>query len=154
MRRRRSDELPRFEKELAWPSFRVRRHYVYYFAGFVFLCWLMYPAHKAESQTGDFVKINWSSYAYSLYATDSATLCSAVLVLDALARYGSKADRVLFYPEHWDTVISSSKDRDSQLLVMARDVYKAKLYPVKPLQVAGRTQGRPGFLRHTSRTHE
>jgi hypothetical protein len=65
-------------------------------------------------------------------------LCHAVLVFDALAKFGSKADRVLFYPESWDLEITDSKDRDSQLLVMARDQYKVKLHPIKPLNVGGR----------------
>lgn len=148
MRRRYSDELPRFEKEPNLPAFRMRRHHVFYLAGFAFLCWLMYPTHIPEPKTGDALKINWSNYAYSVYAIDSVSLCSAVLVLDALSRYGSKADRVLFYPEHWDTTIDSPKDRDSQLLTLARDTYKARLFPVKPLQVAGRTEGMSGLLRH------
>jgi hypothetical protein len=58
-------------------------------------------------------------------------------VFDALDRFGSKADRVLFYPEYWDTRIESSKDRDSQLLVMARDKYKVRLNPIKLLSVEG-----------------
>ena len=77
-----------------------------------------------------------------MYATDSATLCHAVIIFDALAKFGSKADRVLFYPEYWDTRIESSRDRDSQLLVMARDKYKVKLEPIKLLSVEGlRTKG-------------
>lgn len=41
----------------------------------------------------------------------------------------------------WDLVISDSKDRDSQLLVMARDKYKAKLHPITLLSVEGRATG-------------
>lgn len=141
MRRRRSDELPRFETEPERRAWRARRRYPYYIGGFVFVCWLLYPRHGQVPKTGGGLEINWLNYAYSVYATDSASLCHAVLVLDALSRYGSKADRVLFYPEHWDTTVESSKDRDSQLLVLAREVYKAKLHPVHPLQVAGRTKG-------------
>jgi hypothetical protein len=92
--------------------------------------------------------VNWSQFAYSLYATDSTTLCHALLVFDALARLGSKADRVLFFPEQWDTVVSSSKDRDSQLLVLARDTYNVKLHPIQLLSAQSRTKGtsdrRPG----------
>ncbi|EON64251.1 hypothetical protein W97_03482 [Coniosporium apollinis CBS 100218] len=73
--------------------------------------------------------VDWSRYAYSQYATDSAYLCNSVMVFEALHRLGSRAGRILFYPKEWDTVVSSSKDRDSQLLVMARDKYKVKLIP-------------------------
>ena len=61
-----------------------------------------------------------------------------MLLFDALAKYGSEADRVLFYPDYWDLEIADSKDRDSQLLVMARDEYKVKLHPIKLLKVEGR----------------
>ncbi len=78
--------------------------------------------------------VDWSHYAYSQYATDSAYLCNAVMVFEALSRLGSKADRILFYPEEWDLDISSSTDRDSQLLVKAREYYNVKLIPVDILK--------------------
>lgn len=74
--------------------------------------------------------VDWTRYAYSQYATSSAYLCNAVMVFEALYRLGSRADRVLFYPENWDTDISDSKDRDSQLLVMARDMFGVLLVPI------------------------
>ena len=75
--------------------------------------------------------VDWSHYAYSQYATDSAYLCNAVMVFEALYRLGSKADRILFYPLQWDLEISSASDRDSQLLVKARDWYGVKLIPTE-----------------------
>ncbi|RMZ70268.1 glucose N-acetyltransferase 1 [Pyrenophora seminiperda CCB06] len=134
-------ELPRYAEESEWTRFRLRRRHGYYAVAFIFVCWMLYPSRLAKAEGDDALRVNWSSYAYSVYATDTASLCHAVMILDALARFGSKADRVLFYPDHWDTKVASSKDRDSQLLILARDSYKAKLYPVKPLQVAGRTEG-------------
>ncbi|KAH7393957.1 nucleotide-diphospho-sugar transferase [Phaeosphaeria sp. MPI-PUGE-AT-0046c] len=139
MRRKRSDELPQFMNDHNTPAFRWNRRYLYAVALFVLACWLLYPSRNAVPVSGE-QSINWSNYAYSLYATDSATLCHAVLIADALARLGSKADRVLFYPEHWDTKVSDSQDRDSQLLVIARDKYKVKLHPIKLLSVGGRTK--------------
>lgn len=152
MRRKRSDELPRFTEGSELRAFRWRRRYACYLAIFVFVCWLLYPSSKASAQRGDALNINWTNYAYSLYATDDATLCHAVLLLDALARYGSKADRVLFYPEYWDTKVESSKDRESQLLLLARDKYKVKLQPTKPLIVEGRTKGKWTGIRDKSVT--
>lgn len=142
MRRRRSDELPRFlsKGQLQDYRFRWHRHYLLYLIGIVAVYWFLAPSRK-RSSTDQEGNINWSNFAYSLYATDSATLCHAVLLADALSRLGSKADRVLFYPEYWDTVVSDSKDRDSQLLVLARDKYKVKLQPIKLLRVEGRTNG-------------
>ncbi|KAL8748323.1 MAG: hypothetical protein Q9184_007393, partial [Pyrenodesmia sp. 2 TL-2023] len=74
--------------------------------------------------------VNWSRYAYFQYATSTAYLCNSVMIFEALERLGSKADRVLLYPEKWDTQIESVTDRDSQLLVKARDWYKVRLVPV------------------------
>ncbi|KAF2661495.1 glycosyltransferase family 8 protein [Lophiostoma macrostomum CBS 122681] len=140
MRRKRSDELPRYVNEPDAPPFQWRRRYLYYIVfAYLFIYWLRAP----KRTTSDSDSVNWSSYAYSLYATDSATLCHAVLVFDALARLGSKADRVLFYPKYWDTVVADARDRDSQLLVMARDTYKVKLQPISLLTVEGRTTATP-----------
>jgi len=141
MRRKRSDELPRFVNEPARPGLRWNRRYAYSIAGFIFVCWLLYPSSGSASPKAGDTNVKWSNYAYSLYATDSATLCHAVLLADALSRLGSKADRVLFYPSYWDTVVSDAKDRDSQLLVLARDKYKVKLHPIELLSVGGVTKG-------------
>ncbi|KZM22665.1 uncharacterized protein EKO05_0009731 [Ascochyta rabiei] len=140
MRRRRSDQLPRFTGgEDARPlAFRFRRRHALYLCGVLLVCWwFLYPSAEGASTRG---ATKWSNYAYSLYATDSATLCHALLLFDALARLGSRADRVLFYPQHWDTEVTDARDRDSQLLVLARDQYQVKLHPVKLLTVEGRTQ--------------
>ena len=51
------------------------------------------------------------------------------MLFEALSRLGSKADRILFYPESWDLQVSDSQDRDSQLLVKAQEDYGVKLIP-------------------------
>ncbi|KAF2714083.1 glycosyltransferase family 8 protein [Pleomassaria siparia CBS 279.74] len=145
MRRRRSDELPRYHVDPTDPlSFRWRRRYWLYVTVFVLFVYYLIPSHKSTpplpADIGGSGNTNWTSFAYSLYATDSATLCHALLVFEALARHGSKADRVLFYPNYWDTVIRDSRDRDSQLLVLARDSYKVKLEPIQLLTVEGKTK--------------
>lgn len=99
---------------------------------------LIYYTTRTYDRNG----IKWSRFAYSQYATDSATLCNAVMVFEALDRYGSKADRVLLYPKQWDTTVESAVDRDSQLLNLARKKYKVKLHPIKLLAVTG--DGTPG----------
>lgn len=73
--------------------------------------------------------VDWSSFAYSQYATDEAYLCNTLLVFEALHRLCSRADRILFYPQTWDLEITNKWDRVSQLLVMARDTYGVKLIP-------------------------
>ena len=74
--------------------------------------------------------VDWSRYVYFQYATSTANLCNSVMLFEALSRLGSKADRILLYPEKWDTQIESRSDRDSQLLVKARDWYNVRLVPV------------------------
>ena len=140
MRRKRSDELPRFVRDEQPHAFEWRPRYWLYLAGFLFVCWILYP-RRTTDENGSTIHVNWSRYAYSLYATDSAALCHAILIFEALARYGSKADRVLFYPDHWDTVIHNPRDRDSQLLVIARDKFNVQLQPIPLLSVEGRTDG-------------
>lgn len=53
------------------------------------------------------------------------------MLFEALSRLGSKADRILFYPESWDLTVSDSHDRDSQLLVKAQEDYNVKLIPTE-----------------------
>ena len=58
------------------------------------------------------------------------------MVFESLQRFGSKADRVLFFPEEWDTEIGDGGDRNSQLLVKARDWYGVDLVPVNEVEYA------------------
>lgn len=53
------------------------------------------------------------------------------MVFEALDRLGSKADRLLFYDESWDLNVADEKDRDSQLLIKARDQYGVQLFPAE-----------------------
>lgn len=144
MRRRQSDALPQYTRESsAAQSPLFPRRYAYYLVLALFACWWFFSpsSSSTRSRNNALPQPIWSHYAYSLYATDSATLCHAVLLFEALARLGSRADRVLFYPESWDTLVSSARDRDSQLLVLARDGYGVKLHPVPLLRVGGRAKG-------------
>ncbi|KAL4915441.1 nucleotide-diphospho-sugar transferase [Aspergillus aurantiobrunneus] len=75
--------------------------------------------------------VDWSRYAYSQYATSSPYLCNAVLVFDTLEKLGSRAQRVLYYPKHWDVIVESDHDRDRQLLRLAKNKYKAMLVPIE-----------------------
>ncbi|KAF2000374.1 glycosyltransferase family 8 protein [Amniculicola lignicola CBS 123094] len=140
MRRRRSDELPRFVKPSEGSSFRwPRRNRLIAAVGALFL-FCLYWGRSSTSNGDAAAAINWMNYAYSLYATDQATLCHAVMVFDALERHGSKADRILWYPKKWDLVVSNSRDRNSQLLQLALKQYRVKLQPIDLLTVEGRTE--------------
>ena len=114
-----------------------RRSRWLFLPAFALLLYLFSPTslfpHRSPSHLPSlrYKSVDWSRYAYSQYATSSAYLCNSVMVFEALSRLGSKADRILFYPETWDTDIANTRDRDSQLLVKARDWYHAKLIPVQ-----------------------
>ncbi|KAL8689675.1 MAG: hypothetical protein Q9218_004705 [Villophora microphyllina] len=120
------------------PTFARRSRYVYIFIAITLLClWitghspLSLLPHRSPEQAPSlqYKNVNWSRFAYFQYATSTAYLCNAVMVFESLHRLGSKASRVLVYPEEWDTRIENPSDRDSQLLVKARDWYKVKLVP-------------------------
>jgi hypothetical protein len=89
---------------------------------------LFKPKHKPSLT---YKNVNWKYYAYTQYATDGHHLCNAVMVFEALDRLGSKADRILMYPEAMDTFVSDARDRDSQLLLKAKQQYGVKLRPIK-----------------------
>ncbi|PYI00774.1 nucleotide-diphospho-sugar transferase [Aspergillus sclerotiicarbonarius CBS 121057] len=78
----------------------------------------------------DYDRVDWSLYAYSQYATSSPYLCNALIVFDTLQRLGSRAQRVLFYPENWDVLVDDDRDRDSQLLSIAAEKYNVLLVPI------------------------
>jgi len=66
------------------------------------------------------------------------------MVFEALERLGSRAERILMYPEEWDTDVANKDDRDSQLLLKARDEYGAKLLPVKVKKFQREGEAEPG----------
>ena len=118
-------------------SFLQRRVRYIYVAIFLLTIYLWYsrpsilkrrPTHAPSLH---YKSVDWSRYAYSSYATTSAYLCNSVMMFEALERLGSKADRILFYDEGWDLHVSDATDRNSQLLVKARDAYGVKIYPAQ-----------------------
>lgn len=80
--------------------------------------------------------IDWSRFAYTQYVTDTEYLCNSVMLFEALHRLGSKAERLMMYPENY-SVADEETSRESKLLRIARDRYGVKL---KPIEV----QSRPG----------
>ncbi|KAJ5226597.1 uncharacterized protein N7469_006603 [Penicillium citrinum] len=76
-------------------------------------------------------EVDWSRFAYTTYATSEAYLCNSVMIFEALKRHGSKAERVLFYPDEWDLIVEDDSDRISQLLLTAKNDYNVQMSPVK-----------------------
>lgn len=95
------------------------------------------PRQPVKLPHVNYDRVNWSRYAYSQYATSEPYLCNAVMVFDSLQKLGSRAERVLFYPEEWDMEVADDRDRVSQLLVMARERYNAHLVPIDVQMIKG-----------------
>jgi alpha-N-acetylglucosamine transferase len=73
------------------------------------------------------LNVDWSKYAYIQYVTNSIYLCNSLMIFESLHRLGSKAERLMMYPEEWSVASGSSK---AQLLRKARDKYNVTLQPV------------------------
>lgn len=80
--------------------------------------------------------IDWSQFAYTQYVTNAAYLCNSVMLFEILHRLGSKADRLMMYPEGFAADENSDK-LESRLLLKAKNEYNVKLQPI-------RVQRRPG----------
>ncbi len=72
----------------------------------------------------------WSKFAYAQYATDTEYLCNSLMLFEALDRLGSKADRLLMYPENF-RLDAKAESKNTELLLRAKLEYGAKLVPVE-----------------------
>jgi alpha-N-acetylglucosamine transferase len=110
------------------------------FFGGLHLLWLQdggRKLHKSASRhrsplslwTGTSGKTSVSSrFAYCQYVTNRDYLCNSLMIFESLSRYGSRADLLLMYPQHWDIHSSSV---EAHLLRKARRDYEAKLLPIQ-----------------------
>jgi len=73
--------------------------------------------------------VDWSRFAYTQYATNSAYLCNSVMFFEALHRLSSRAERALMFPSH---MLKSEDDdsNDARLIRKARDEYNVRLVPI------------------------
>lgn len=110
---------------------RRPRTWIAFLVFFFLLKWYNRAPPPALVSHVDFNKVDWSRYAYSTYATSETYLCNCLMVFEALHRLGSRAERVLLYPQQWDLIIQNEADRTSQLLIMARDNYNVELRPIE-----------------------
>ena len=81
--------------------------------------------HKPwQSSSG---QVDWSRFAYTQYATTEEYLCNSVMLFEALDRLGSKADRLLIFPQEWSG--QETLDETADLLRRAQS-HGAKLQPI------------------------
>ncbi|OKL62651.1 Glucose N-acetyltransferase 1 [Talaromyces atroroseus] len=131
----RDDNTPDWTPRTAFSGISPRKARRYVLTSVIFLVFLYVLLHRSQPPRGlspylNYDAIDWSRYAYTQYVVDEAYLCNSVMVFEALDRVGSRADRILFYPHVWDTVVSNKDDRVSQLLNLARERYKVQLEPI------------------------
>lgn len=75
---------------------------------------------------------DWSRFAYIQYVTNEDYLCNSVMIFEALHRLGSKADRLLMYPQEMlDPEAEYSSSHGGKLLIRARDEYNVTLQPIE-----------------------
>jgi hypothetical protein len=65
-------------------------------------------------------RLRWSGYAYVQYVTNPTYLCNSVMILEALDRHATMADKIMMYPETWDV---NGPENTSVLMRKARDEY-------------------------------
>jgi len=77
--------------------------------------------------------VRWRDFAYVQYVTNANYLCNSLMILDALYHSGTKADRIMMYPESWHVAEDNiaNPPTESKLLARARNVYQAKLVPIQ-----------------------
>lgn len=95
--------------------------------------------------------MEWDKYAYITYATSKEHLCNALMLFESLESLGSKAERVLLYPQLWkDEWVEDAQGRGmeaiTEMLIQARDEYKVKLRNVEILQHRHATTGKIFFV--------
>ena len=80
--------------------------------------------------------VDWSKFAYVQYATSLHYLCNSVMLFESLHRMGSKASRVIMYPDTWEVSVDL-KSFESKLLLKLQDEYNVNLMPVDVLRSDG-----------------
>jgi alpha-N-acetylglucosamine transferase len=83
----------------------------------------------------DIYSVDWSRFAYVLYATSSTAMCNAMMMLSELKRFGSRAKRVMIVNREFLDEATNPKEYKS-LTTFAKD-YDVKLKPAGVIQVGG-----------------
>jgi len=81
-------------------------------------CYFTDPVTMPSIPEGE---VDWSQFAYSLYATTPDALCSSLMLFSALHQQSSRADRILLYTP--DLLSSPSA---THLLSVAQNIYEVK----------------------------
>ncbi|KAH7357064.1 alphaN-acetylglucosamine transferase [Rhexocercosporidium sp. MPI-PUGE-AT-0058] len=91
-------------------------------------CYYTEPLTHPTSPAG--TNVDWSKFAYTQYATNLEYLCNAIMIFETLHRLGSKADRLLLYPNKYSLDVSLGTT-ESRLLLKARDEFNVTLKAIR-----------------------
>jgi alpha-N-acetylglucosamine transferase len=94
----------------------------------------------SNTQTG----IDWSKFAYAQYVTDKNYLCNSLMIFESLHRLGSRAERLMMYPEQW---VLDPEASNSTLLRQARDNYNVRLVPIRVQHLTGEATWSDSFTK-------
>jgi alpha-N-acetylglucosamine transferase len=83
----------------------------------------------------DINSVDWSRFAYVLYATSPTAMCNAMMMLSELKRFGSKAELVMIVNREFLNETTNPTEYKS-LTTFAQD-YDVKLKPAGVIQVGG-----------------
>ncbi|TIA83223.1 nucleotide-diphospho-sugar transferase [Aureobasidium pullulans] len=87
-----------------------------------------------EISQDTYINADWSKFAYTQYVTGKDYLCNSLMIFETLHRLGSKAERLMMYPEQWSLESNSS---EADLLRRAREDYNVKMVPIHVQHFAG-----------------
>lgn len=80
-------------------------------------------------------QVDWSKFAYMQYATNKDYLCNSVMMFETLSVFGTKANKVLLYPNTWNLDGEWQGDGNGELerrlLKKGRDEYDVTLTPIQ-----------------------
>lgn len=135
----------RIKRITSTPTFQLSAICMLLFLG---IRWVLAHNHDDDDVLGpvahpvkkvDDPSIDWSKLYYVQYVTSPEYLCNALMVWSEIEEIGSRAQRLMLYPSHWDP--NEIDDFDpaqgltpiARLLQQASEQYFVKLHPVSVL---------------------
>jgi alpha-N-acetylglucosamine transferase len=83
----------------------------------------------------DVGSVDWSKYAYIMYATSKSHMCNAMMKLAELKKFGSKADLVMLVKQEY--LSQTENPAEYEMLTNFANEYGVKLKPTEVIQMGG-----------------
>ncbi|CAG8959236.1 hypothetical protein HYFRA_00012594, partial [Hymenoscyphus fraxineus] len=131
--------LRRMKSLASSPAFKLLVTGLCLFTGFR---WVLRHNHDGEvkviSIEVDDEEIDWTGFYYAMFVRSERELCEAVMGWSGMEEIGSRAQRVMFYPEDWDRGLEEGEkgerkqERIERLLTAAEELF-VELSPLPAL---------------------